>query len=76
MLRQEQEGLGAGLENIRACCGGKLHLRLYRCFVLIYAGKHDVSTLSHSHSHANRYGHNHRGLSLRGTVSRRSTAGP
>ena len=23
MLRQEQEGLGGGLENIRACCGGK-----------------------------------------------------
>jgi hypothetical protein len=23
MLRQEQEGLGEGLENIRACCGGK-----------------------------------------------------
>ena len=24
MLRQEQEGLGGGLENIRACCGGRL----------------------------------------------------
>lgn len=26
MLRQEQEGLGQGLENIRACCGGKSYI--------------------------------------------------
>lgn len=93
MLRQEQEGLG-GLENIRACCGGKslshshdhpghlsssITLSSIKPHILTNVtktGKHDVSTLSHSHSHASRYSHNHRGMSLRGTANRKSTAGP
>ncbi|OAP61072.1 hypothetical protein AYL99_03273 [Fonsecaea erecta] len=67
MLRQEEAVWNAGLENVRACCDGK----------------HDVSTLSHSHRHASSISHGHRNLglsmSLRGSVRRRdqsSTPGP
>ncbi|KIX98182.1 uncharacterized protein Z520_06262 [Fonsecaea multimorphosa CBS 102226] len=67
MLRQEEAAWNGGLENVRACCDGK----------------HDVSTLSHSHRHASSVSHGHRNLglsmSLRGSVRRRdqsSTPGP
>ncbi|KIW27200.1 uncharacterized protein PV07_06960 [Cladophialophora immunda] len=67
MLRQEEAAWNGGLENVRACCDGK----------------HDVSTLSHSHRHASSISHGHRNLglsmSLRGSVRRRdqsSTPGP
>ncbi|OAL35600.1 hypothetical protein AYO20_05219 [Fonsecaea nubica] len=59
MLRQEEAAWNGGLENVRACCDGK----------------HDVSTLSHSHRHASSLSHGHRNLglsmSLRGSVRRR-----
>ncbi|KAK6365189.1 hypothetical protein LTS17_011421 [Exophiala oligosperma] len=59
-LRREmlrQEQVGfGGLENVRACCDGK----------------HDVSTLSHSHRHGTPHGHGHRSLSMsfRGSARR------
>ncbi|KAJ9612266.1 hypothetical protein H2200_003863 [Cladophialophora chaetospira] len=67
MLQQEEAAWSGGLENVRACCDGK----------------HDVSTLHHSHRHASSSGHGHRNLgasfSLRGSTRRReqsATAGP
>ncbi|EXJ62762.1 hypothetical protein A1O7_03201 [Cladophialophora yegresii CBS 114405] len=67
MLRQEEAIWSGGLENVRACCDGK----------------HDVSTLSHSHRHASTGGQGHRNIresfSLRGSTRRReqsSTPGP
>ncbi|EXJ83899.1 hypothetical protein A1O1_07528 [Capronia coronata CBS 617.96] len=61
-LRREmlrQEEIGfGGLENVRACCDGK----------------HDVSTLSHSHRHATGHGPHHRALSMSMSMSLRGTA--
>ncbi|RMZ88640.1 hypothetical protein DV736_g4134, partial [Chaetothyriales sp. CBS 134916] len=59
MLRQEREAIGGGLENVRACCDGK----------------HDVSTLTRGHSHRipTSTSQLNRGISLRNTISRRTS---
>ncbi|RMZ78565.1 hypothetical protein DV738_g3814, partial [Chaetothyriales sp. CBS 135597] len=59
MLAQERDGLGGRLENVRACCDGK----------------HDVSTLSRGHSHRTSTPTSQptRGISLRDTISRRTS---
>ena len=92
MLRQEEEAWSGGLENVRACCDGKSSLRLFPIqgqsrynLALPSIGKHDVSTLHHSHRHASAAGHVHRNIgaslsmSLRGSTRRReqsATPGP
>jgi len=75
MLKQEQQGLGSGLENVRACCDGTCELATPNVLLIeSFAGKHDVSTLSHSSRHVSGIRHLPRdvslNMSLRGTVRR------